>query len=256
MQLKSPPSSPQLGLGLVELMVGITVGLIVTAGASMVAVNQINEHRRLTLETQVQQDLRSAADIIQQDIRRIGFRGNSELGVWAPERGTVDGSYSVIRTAQPSPYNDVGEERKGQSGTQLNYSYALTDTQSKYTNNSLDTKEKMGLKWDSSNKALYVQLGVAADGTGNWQPITDPQVVEIVDFSITVFEQQISVGDFCDTACVAIATPAGSATCPQQLVRRVEFTIIGQAKHDANVRRTISSVEFIRSNGIIGACPL
>ena len=65
-------SMRQRGLGLVELMVGITVGLIVAAGASMMAVNQINEHRRLMLETQIQQDLRSVADLLQQDLRRAG----------------------------------------------------------------------------------------------------------------------------------------------------------------------------------------
>jgi prepilin-type N-terminal cleavage/methylation domain-containing protein len=80
----TPSSLRQHGLGLIELMVGITVGLIVAAGASIVAVNQINEHRRLMLEMQIQQDLRTTADLIQQDLRRQGFRGTAELGVWAP----------------------------------------------------------------------------------------------------------------------------------------------------------------------------
>ena len=51
-------------------MVGITVGLIVTAGASLMAVNQISEHRRITIEVQMQQDLRIIAELIAQSSPR------------------------------------------------------------------------------------------------------------------------------------------------------------------------------------------
>ena len=63
------------GISLVELMVGIAVGMIVVAGASVMLVNQVNEHRRLMLETQVQQDLRASADLILRELRRAGYRG-------------------------------------------------------------------------------------------------------------------------------------------------------------------------------------
>ncbi|MCA1416895.1 prepilin-type N-terminal cleavage/methylation domain-containing protein, partial [Bradyrhizobium sp. NBAIM20] len=91
------------GLGLIELMVGITVGLIVAAGASLVAVNQINEHRRLMLEIQVQQDLRTAADLVQQELRRAGFRGRADLGVWSPPQGV--GTLKQLE-ARPASVNE------------------------------------------------------------------------------------------------------------------------------------------------------
>ena len=49
----TPPRARQRGLSLVELMVGITVGMIIVAGVSLMMVNQIDEHRRLSLETQI-----------------------------------------------------------------------------------------------------------------------------------------------------------------------------------------------------------
>lgn len=54
----------QRGLSLVELMVGITVGLFVVAAAATLVANQLSDNRRLLLETQVQQDLRATMDII------------------------------------------------------------------------------------------------------------------------------------------------------------------------------------------------
>ena len=70
------------GLSLVEMMVGIAVGLFIVAGASLVTVNQISDNRRLTLETQVQQDLRAAADLVARDLRRAGYWGKAQTSMW------------------------------------------------------------------------------------------------------------------------------------------------------------------------------
>jgi type IV pilus assembly protein PilW len=63
----------QFGLSIVELLIGIAVGLFVLAGATMVVSNQIADNKRLLLETQVQQDMRTAMDVIVRDVRRSGF---------------------------------------------------------------------------------------------------------------------------------------------------------------------------------------
>ncbi len=60
------------GLSLVELMVGVTIGLFVVAAASMLVGTQLGENRKLILETQLQQDLRATADIIARELRRSG----------------------------------------------------------------------------------------------------------------------------------------------------------------------------------------
>ena len=65
-------SGSQRGLSIVELMVGIAIGLIIVAAASLLMSGQLNENRRLLAETQLQQDLRAASDIITRELRRIG----------------------------------------------------------------------------------------------------------------------------------------------------------------------------------------
>ena len=72
----------QRGLSIVELMVGVAIGLFVVAAASMLVVTQLSDNRRLTLETQVQQDLRATADIITRELRRAGHWGKARDGVW------------------------------------------------------------------------------------------------------------------------------------------------------------------------------
>ena len=72
----------QRGLSIVELMVGVAIGLFVVAAATMLVSTQLSDNRRLMLETQVQQDLRASADIITRELRRAGHWGKARDGVW------------------------------------------------------------------------------------------------------------------------------------------------------------------------------
>lgn len=247
----------QLGLGLVELMVGVTIGLIVAAGASMVAVNQINEHRRLMLETQVQQDLRTAADLLQQDLRRAGFRGSAEAGVWAPSKAAGSFNETGPQLASSSPYSTFTVSASTNTGATATYLYARLDPGSNSYNQSGTPwdNEHFGFKWNKGNGVLYIQLGLSEDGQPNWQPITDPESVVVTDFSIDLSEQPINLGDFCDQSCGF----AGGPACPTQKVREVKFKIVGVATHSLkdkdHVVRTLTGAERIRADAIDGACP-
>lgn len=231
----------QRGIGLVELMVGITVGLIVTAGAALVATRQINEHRRLMLEVQIQQDLRVAADLIQQDLRRAGFRGLPANGVWEPEHNT-----STTVAAKAATANPYAALTTSTSGDVLNYRYAKdTSAGTPNSTNVVADNEKFGIT--VTNKTLYLQQGVV-NGQPNWQPITDPDAVEIVSFTAGIATQQVPLDDLC-------ACPAGGCVMPTLTMRRVDITITGVAKSDPSVRRTLQVSEKVRADDISGACP-
>lgn len=243
----------QHGLGMVELMVGITVGLIVAAGASLVAVNQISEHRRLMLETQVQQDLRTAADLLQQEMRRAGFRGQADLGVWAPAKAVGSGPSTAIANLY-APLTVTTDKDTG--NVVVSYLYARQDpvTFIYSPTGTPSGNEQFGFMWDKQTEVLYLKLGLGANGQPNWQPITDPDNLRIKNFSVNLSDQFVNLGEFCDQPCDPTTTTA-SDSCPRQNVREVSFQIVGQAKHDANVVRTLTGTERIRTEAIIGACP-
>lgn len=250
--LSPTPRPMQQGFSIVELMVGITVGLIVAAGASMVALGQINEHRRLMLETQLQQDLRTAADLLQQDLRRAGFRGAAENNVWAPAKAVGSLQEQAPQLPTVSPYAAFSAS-SADSGTVVRYLYARQDpTTLKYKQSGPpSSNEYFGVRWVASSKTLYTQLGLGADGQPNWQPITDPETVKIESFTLEPVVQSVSLGEFCDKPC----GNAGEPACPTQEVREIRFSIVGRAKHDANVVRTLSGVERIRADVVNGVCP-
>lgn len=246
MQLIGKAHRPsQRGLSLVELMVGITIGLIVTAAASLVAVNQISEHRRLMLETQIQQDLRTAADLIQQDIRRAGFRGMTGLGVWAPASGAGTSQQVAEMPPLANTYSaiQVSDDKRT-----LQYSYSFAST-GKNAGAPL-SNEYFGVQFRPDTETLYLQVG-KVDGRPNWQPITDPDTLKIIDFQINPVTQTVPLADYCDQVC----TGAGCAAPPQQEVRRVEIMLRGRAAHDDKVVRTLNVTERLRADNITGSCP-
>ncbi len=72
------------GLSLIEMLVGIVVGLFLVTGALRFFADYLDDNRRLLLETRINQDLRTVADLIVRDLRRAGYWSAPNSGVTAP----------------------------------------------------------------------------------------------------------------------------------------------------------------------------
>lgn len=220
--------STQRGLSLVELMVGITIGLFIVAGASLLATNQLSDNRRLTLETQIQQDLRAAADIIVRDLRRSGYWASAQLGV------ARDGSVPI-----ENPYAATVPASAASAVAEIGYQYSLDGEND---NNAIDGNEQMGVRLDDG--VLQLRLG-----NGGWQPLTDSGTVRITQFAITVNSRPIAL------PCMKACAP-GAVDCPRQIeVRDVGVLIVGQAVHDPAVIRSVRGDLRMRNDRVSGSCP-
>jgi prepilin peptidase dependent protein B len=217
----------QLGLSMVELMVGVAVGLFVVAGATMVVSNQLGDNRRLMLETQIQQDLRAAADVIAKDLRRSGHWDDAKTSVWHAGATTVASNANTGLThadpdaAQPLVPNSPA------SGVQFRYTRA-------------GVVEQSGFRL--RNGAIQMLIG------GNWQALTDATTLRITKLEVELNSRDISLACF---------SPCGAApSCPPtQTVRDITVVIEGAAVHDASVRRGAQSNVRLRNDVIQGACP-
>ena len=63
----------QRGLSMIELMIGVTIALFLTAAGGALLVAQLRESRALLLETRLTQDLRTTVDLIVRDLRSAGY---------------------------------------------------------------------------------------------------------------------------------------------------------------------------------------
>lgn len=222
-----------IGLSIVEMLVGIAIGLFILAGATLVVTEQLGDNRRLLLETQVQQDLRSAADLMARDVRRAGYWGSAASSVWISTGAAPINPYPSISSAPGA----------GGRSDELLYTWSAAD-ESNAENDTLNAAEQFGFALNSATGVIEMKLG----GAG-WQDLTDSNVLRVTQFNVTPNAQTVALP--CAKPC-----PVGVATCPpQQLVRQLVIELVGEAVHDSRVQRSVRAEIKLRNDGVTGSCP-
>ena len=219
---------PKKGLSIVELMIGIAIGLFILAGASLVMTTQLNDNRRMLLETQMQQDLRASAALISRDIRRAAYWGKSY---------TLVGIKSAVSSAS-NPYQEMSPRNTDASST-LTYDRSLDDDDGVVgrDNNVVSGSERVQFSLNDTTHAIMMRLGNADP-----QALTDANVLKVTNLSFSVSSTQMPVP--CGAVC-----PKGSGE--HDLVycmRTVSYVIEAEAKHDASVKRSIRDAIRLRND--------
>ncbi|WP_374435713.1 PilW family protein [Inhella sp.] len=224
----------QRGFSLVELMVGITVGLIAVAGASTVAVHQLTEHKRLALEAQTQQELRAAGEIMARELRKAGSWGSPELGLWS-ERNPAP---------RVNPYTEL---IVGDDGRRIEFSYSKSlDMAADFgTDNATVPAEDERRGFRLKGQQLEFKLG-----SGGYQPLTDPATLVITHFEAKVIATSSQLASRCFKPC-----EPGNDQCPPQLtVRSVQIAVEGHARHDSQVKRRLNFTTRLSADQLSGSC--
>jgi prepilin peptidase dependent protein B len=177
------------GASLVEWLVGSALGLVVVSAGLTVAGGHLAEQRRLQRELRLEQDLHAAAALLVRDLRRSGFWWH------APAAG-----------AGPNPY--AGWTLSGTaSAPSLTTAWAHPQ---RSEDDILSPDERRGLRLRAG--VLEVQLG-----QGNWQALTDINVLRVTSLRLTPREEVFTRS--CPGTCRD--SPTGEKpTCTARLVLR------------------------------------
>jgi len=205
---------------MVELLVGLAVGLFIVVGATKLFADYLVDSRRLLVETRINQDLRAAADIVARDLRRSSYWQNALAGVAYP--------------AASNPFRLV---------TPVGSASAATVTYS-FDNPSTPGAPQLGFRLNGN--VVEMQLG-----GGNWQALTDPRTVQVTQFSIQPVHREVPIGSYCTPACTA-----SSPGCPSVVVRQFQIVLRGNAPSpNTQVVRELNESVRLRNDEITGACP-
>lgn len=217
---------------MVELLVGVAVGLSVLAGATTLFANNVVNSRRLVQESRVNQDLRSSMDLMVRELRRGGYWGNAIAGATA--------SPTSVGAAASNPYASVVVT----GGNQVDYQYTRDATE----NNVLDaTSEQFGFRLNTNISAVEMNIG------GTWQTLTNTDLVQVTAFAITPTETSVDIRAACAKTCVDTSS---APSCPRVKVRTYNIVLTGQAKANAAVTRTLESQVRVRNDLLAGTCPV
>jgi prepilin peptidase dependent protein B len=228
----TPGSRSQRGLSIVELMVGVAVGMFIVGGAIKLFVDMFGNNRRLVLEARVNQDLRAAADIIARDLRRAGYwQGASAAFNVAPGSAPAANIYAANTMLGA---NTIGYAYdRGGAPSAAGFSFA--------------------------NNQIYTLIGGAS------QPLTDPGTVRITRFEIVNSASGTQWSDLWQHCpCMGVASGAAgscpsnfstSASRPQVGSTWVDIIIEGEATAASAVRRQVMESVRLRNDQLRGECP-
>jgi prepilin peptidase dependent protein B len=225
--LNLPGRRRQLGVSLVELMLGFALGLFIVAVATTLLVNRLREHRALLIESRLMQDLRSAAALVARDLRRAGHWGEATAALWQPGASAVANPYTELLPASGSA-----------DAVSFHFSRDTLE------NHVVDSKEHFGFRLHQG--AIEMLLG-----GGSWQALTDKGTMLVQSFSVTPSVRDISLAGLCAKPC-----PSGLAGCPPtQQLRSVAIAITGRSTADPQVVRSALSEVRLRNDVVAGRCP-
>ncbi|MFL6660906.1 MAG: hypothetical protein ACJ8G7_01935 [Rhizobacter sp.] len=218
---------PARGLSLVELLVGMATGLLVTAGGLGLMAVSARESRALSTQTRLAQDLHAAAGLMSRELRRAGYWAGAERGL----------AGATASTPASNPHAEITPADSASSMVVFRYSRDGEE------NGAIDTEEEFGFRL--RNGTIEMQLGAS-----NWQALTDSTSLQVMRFTVTPRLEEINLGDSCPNAC-----PAASATCPPRLlVRSLELQISARSADDPAMMRTASNRVRLRNDALVGTC--
>ena len=177
MSFKAPPSR-QRGVTLIELMIGLTVGALVTAGAitlfAKISFSGLENVRMVRLTEQ----LRSTLDVMRRDLQRAGYVDAWETGV-ATEithlKVAEMGTFGVISTGGTCADSDGDGFDECDC---IAYSY---DYDKDFTQNASDI---FGFRLNGAAIQRDIADAACVGGAG-WQAVTDGEVnIELLTFEI------------------------------------------------------------------------
>lgn len=202
---------PQEGFTLIELMIGMLVGLITVAATVSAVTAVVLSNRDYLKMTRLNQELSAAMNLMIRDLRRAGYSG-------AADGSSETNDFMTQDLAVPANYTDI-EIAAGNSCITFTYDAdgdGVVDTSA--------TDERFGYRLNGG-AVEFRKEGKKCDESG-WEDLTDPNAVNITGLT---FVQDLNY-------VTAIA------------IRYIDITLSGHILNDPAVARTISERVRVRND--------
>lgn len=212
------------GLGLVELMISISIGLLLLSGALDFLLRSLTTAGSGLRESRLSQELNATLDLITRDILRAGYSSTAQ------------------NTLPANPFTQDAVPAANDGGVSLAiagcilYAYDMPGT----ANGARDLAERLGFKLQSA--AVYTGTQATDCASGTWQPLTDPKVSKITALS---FEYLDGAGNLAaPQRPILLASGTNWAVC----TRLIRVTISGHLVDNPSAPRTLTQNVRVRND--------
>jgi type II secretory pathway component PulJ len=211
------------GFTLVELMLGMAIGLAVVVLALGLLGVQLQDTRRQLTDLRLTHDLQTIAELISRDLARAGHG--------MPAGAAATGSPDPVIALPPD-------------GSSVSFDYAVAG-------GAEATTGRFGYR-------LRREVIEMAFGDGSWQALSDASSMRVTRLEFAPDSRRVDLQAFCSRRCDA-ASGAGAGSCPYQLQRRVRIRLRAQAvtgsSADSGAPREAEIDARVRNDAVVGGCP-
>lgn len=230
----NPQRFTQKGLSLVELMVGITVGLVVMTGVTTFFVDYLQNNRQLIQMARLDQEMRTAMDIVVRDIKRMGYKRDVHLDILNLTQDTSSRA-AILPILDNAQANISGSA----NNAEINFWY---DENSDNTLDTGATAEQHGYRINSN----ALQRSVGASG---WQSVTDPDVTQITGFNLARTYRCIDIdGASGPASCGGTPVTPSASEDGAYFVTEIAVTLSGRLTSNNTITRTLNERIRVRAD--------
>lgn len=189
---------------MVELLVGMAVGLLVLLAVTTVYINVLRTSSGTLDGSRLNQEMSAIMNIMANDIRRAGYWGGAATAFTNPtsnpftvvEDAATAGDISALRIhnngGSGTAYDDVTYDANGFVSNTTSAGSCITYTYDADKDHTLDDDEKFGFRWDGTNAdALLMRTSNTASGPnsctdGNWLSVNDVNEIVITNLEFSI----------------------------------------------------------------------
>lgn len=266
----------QRGVTLIELMVGLTVGLLVLAGVLTIYLSTLKTSNATIKSSRLNQEMGAILNIMASDIRRAGYNGAAN-----PTQPSSN-PFNLVDTATPANTTALRVHATTDNGatyTDKTGELALTDrigscilyAYDADSDGTVDDNEKYGFRWDrQAGDPLMMRTGTAAAPnnckTNGWEPVTDASSVVITALTFDMRDSKClntaepdgadrnadgTVDEMDERNCYLAAYPVALGADPPETTletRNVRITLRAQLADDPSVTGLMSQTVQVRNH--------
>lgn len=253
------------GFNLIELMIGLTVGLIIVTAAIGVFFNSMRGMADNTKLVRLNQDMRAMMDIMVRDIRRAGFVTSNPAYFSDLKDNPYFDSVSSGHTTDIALLN---------SNTCIVYSYNRDDDRpSKIRDHDEhdEEEERLGFRLNSGELEMRTSGTTNENCEGHWETITEPEV-EITGLTFAMTSTTLNATSMLSTDGVRPGDANGNGLCDAGepcntctrdgspdpacvIVRYITIHLAGRLRDDHAMTQSITETVRVRNDKFLAAIP-
>jgi type IV pilus assembly protein PilW len=257
----------QLGVSLVELMIGMAIGLIMISGALAFFGTQVFASYRVLGSSKVQQQLNALMLVMVNDIRRAGYSSAANAENVAANAFSQVGSTAVeVHDDMDSDTNQVdGSGVPNATGSCVVYAYDSDE------DGVVDDTDLFGFRLNGDVVEMRRQgdsagtMNSCSDddaNPGDWDAVTDSASIAITGLSFDLRPSSClntaepdgvdddgdgTIDEDEEADCYSVPVPAGNGDVTVE-IRQLTITVDGQLANEASARASVTQTLKIRND--------